>query len=101
MATLLLVPLLRHIEIDSGVTLTPIHVLLNPNPPSMHRFDNINSHISQPAHIDEQITNHTDRMLNCLVDFNTGVSLILCVLDVDIVIAICFTEIGFFEHVQH
>ena len=40
-------------------------------------------------------------MLNCLVDFNTGVSLILCVLDVDIVIAICFTEIGFFEHVQH
>lgn len=67
----------------------------------MHCLNNINGHVSESTHIDEQIANHSNRMLNCFVDFDSRIPLILCIFDIDVIVAIRFTEIWFFKHRQH
>ena len=55
--------------------LTTIQMLLNPHPPSVHLFHQVNRHIPQPRHVHENVTYHSNRLLNRLINVHSRVTL--------------------------
>ena len=67
----------------------------------MDGFHNINGHAPEPFQIKEQVSNHFDGPIYCLVNFDRSITVFLGVLNVDIVLLPIFFEIGFLEHIQY
>ena len=92
---------LPDIEINPRMKSTSIHPLFKLDPPSMDGFHNINGHAPEPFQIKEQVSNHFNGPIYCLVNFDRSITVLLGVLNVDIVLLPIFFEIGFLEHIQY